>query len=100
ADPSSSIIQTDIGNILFRARRYSAAIEQLQKTIRSDPTFAQAHHDLALSYEMVGRYEDAVREMLRAAELNDAFQRSALLGLAYASAQRRNEAHHVLEISQ
>jgi DNA-binding winged helix-turn-helix (wHTH) protein/TolB-like protein/Flp pilus assembly protein TadD len=96
-DPSSLIIQTDIGNILFRARKYDAAIAQLQRVIKTDGTFAQAHHDLALAYEMVGRGDDAIREMRRAGELNDHFIRSALLAQIYAATGRESDARAQLQ---
>lgn len=99
-DPGSSIIQTDVGNILFRARRYHAAIVQLEGVIRGDPTFAQAHKELALAYELAGRHDDAVREMLRAAELNERVQRSAILAQVYAAAGRKAEARHTLETAK
>jgi len=97
ADPSSLIIQTDIGNILFRARRYDAAITQLRKVIQTDPTFAQGHHDLALVYEMTGRYDDSIREMLQARDVNDEWSRSAIVAQVYAAAGRTTEARRILE---
>jgi len=97
-DPASLIIQTDVGNILFREGRTSAAMVQLRRVIERDPTFAQAHHDLALTYMVAGRHDDAIREMLRAAELNEHFQHSVDLALVYAASGRTAEARRILQM--
>ena len=60
-DPVSLIISTNEGWILFCARQYDAAIEQLQKTIELDPNFANAHYKLSLVYEMKEMHEEAAR---------------------------------------
>lgn len=42
-DPLSLIITTDIGEILYRARRYDEALAQLQKAFEIDPNFRVAY---------------------------------------------------------
>ncbi len=97
ADPSSLIIQTDIGNLLFRARRYNEAVAQLDRVIKIDPTFAQAHSDLALAFEMVGRHDDAIREIRTGAKLHQDTGHTPLIAQVYAAAGQTGEARRYLE---
>lgn len=69
-DPVSSIINTNEGWILFCARQYDRAAEQLRSTIELEPNFANAHYKLALVYEAQGRYDEAVEEYLKAEVLS------------------------------
>jgi len=45
-DPLSLVINSDLGNTYYRARRYDDAIAQLRKTIDLDPGFYYAHWNL------------------------------------------------------
>jgi TolB-like protein/DNA-binding winged helix-turn-helix (wHTH) protein len=64
-DPLSLIINTDIGQILFFARRYDEAIAQCQKTIDLDPRFGQAYWYQGLIYEKKGMLDQAVDAFLK-----------------------------------
>lgn len=60
-DPLSLIITTDIGEILYRARRYEAALTQLQKAIEMDPNFQLAYSWQAVCLLKLGRAAEVVR---------------------------------------
>ncbi|HEY2933621.1 MAG TPA: tetratricopeptide repeat protein [Acidobacteriota bacterium] len=62
-DPLSLIINTDLGQLLFFARRNDEAIEQLRRTLDMDSSFVMAHYRLAEAYEQTGRYQEADMEL-------------------------------------
>jgi Flp pilus assembly protein TadD len=83
--------------LLYYARRYDQAIEQLGKTLEMDPNFARAHWILALAYEQVGRSEEAVLECKKAVDLSGGDPVVlGVLGHAYAMSGKRSEAQKVL----
>jgi TolB-like protein len=61
-DPLSLGINTDAAWILYCARQYHAAIEQLRKVLDLEPEFLPARTQLAVAYEMMGRQEAALVE--------------------------------------
>ena len=65
-DPTSVIINTDIGQILYYGRRYDEAVSAFQSALEMDHGFVQAHLALGECYEQAGRYEEAARELTRA----------------------------------
>lgn len=67
-DPLSLIITTDIGELLYRARRYEDALGQLQKALDMDPNFrlpyfwqAACLFKLGRAAEVIGGMEQALR---------------------------------------
>ena len=97
ADPLSLTISSTAGVILYNARRYDQAMEQLHKTLEMDPNYPSAHMWLGLAYEQLARGEAALAELQRAVSL--AGGEPAELGLrghTYASAGRKAEAQRVL----
>lgn len=62
-DPLSLIITTDIGEILYRARRYEAALIQLQKASEMDPNFQLAYSWRAVCLLKLGRAAEVIREV-------------------------------------
>jgi serine/threonine protein kinase/tetratricopeptide (TPR) repeat protein len=77
---------------------YHLAIEPLQKTIEMDSSFALAHWYLGLAYEQQGTFKDAIAEFEKAVSLtNGRPSLLALLGHAYAAANRRSEAQGILD---
>ena len=60
--PRDRVVLNQIGQILFRKREYSRAIEQLQKVLKIDPEDLQAHYNLMLCYQGMGNAEMAARE--------------------------------------
>ena len=95
-DPLSLIINTDLGEFYFYARRYDEAVTQLRKTIEMDPRFHRAHRSLGMVWQMKGQLNEAVAEYRKAVELNDDPYALALLGQADARAGQREEAQKIL----
>lgn len=61
-DPLSLIINVSFGWMLYHARRYDEAIEQLQKTLELEANYPVTRWILGLVYRKTGRYEMAIAE--------------------------------------
>ena len=68
-DPLSLIIQSGIGRILHFAGRLDEALEQYQHLLQTNPGFAQARIDLALTLMARGELTAARTELARAREV-------------------------------
>jgi eukaryotic-like serine/threonine-protein kinase len=68
-DPLSLIIQSGIGRILHFAGRPDEAVIQYEHVLQTNPEFAQAHIDLALTRMARGELQLARAELARAKEL-------------------------------
>jgi superkiller protein 3 len=80
------------------ARGTAKEIEQLQKTIELDPTFARAHVALGKAYLRDGKVAEAVKELQEATRLSpDSGEARYQLGLALARAGRKEEATSELQ---
>jgi DNA-binding winged helix-turn-helix (wHTH) protein len=64
-DPTSLMINTDLGFVLYYSRQYDAAIKQLQMVIEMNPEFPLAHFWLGRAYQEKTMYEDAIAEFRR-----------------------------------
>jgi serine/threonine-protein kinase len=96
-DPLSVMINADLGWLLFFARQYDRAIEQLRKTIEMEPNFALAHWILGLNYQQNGRSDDAIAEFRQAASLSHEIPFAlASLGHVLGTTGKRKEALAVL----
>jgi TolB-like protein/Tfp pilus assembly protein PilF len=96
-DPLSLTISTNIGMLLYMARRYDQSIEQYQQALEMERHFAYTHWQLALTYEQKALYEEAIAELQTAIALSGrSLQPLAQLGHAYAIAGRRDQACAVL----
>jgi len=95
-DPLSLIINADLGQDHFIARRYDEAVAQLRKTIEMDPRFYLAHWVLGQVLQLKGQLNEAIAEYRKAVELSDDPSVLALLGQAYARAGQREEAQRIL----
>jgi len=91
-DPLSLVINADLGNSYYRARRYDEAIKQLRKTVDLDPGFYYAHWNLGSALAANGDLAGAIEEYEKARSLNDDPSMLGLLGNAYAAAGRKAEA--------
>ena len=61
-EPLSTIINNNLGRILYFARRYPQAIEQFQKTLELDKDFLPAHYEIGSAYVESGMYQEAIQE--------------------------------------
>ena len=97
-DPLSPIISTNLGRVLYNARRYEEAVEQLQWTVRHAPDTPIAHHRLGLALDAVHRRDDAIRELECAQELSGAAPAptASRLACTYAIHGRRADAERAL----
>jgi TolB-like protein/DNA-binding winged helix-turn-helix (wHTH) protein/Flp pilus assembly protein TadD len=95
-DPLSAIINTDAGAVLFFARQYDRAIEQLRKTLEMDPNFVQARFWLAVSYAQKGMFREAIADLQGVWQLDDTKVTLSVLGMVYGLSGQREKAQEVL----
>jgi TolB-like protein/DNA-binding winged helix-turn-helix (wHTH) protein len=69
-DPLSAIINTDMAEMLYFARRYDEAVLQALATIEMDPNFAHAHRVLGRIYGEKHMFPEAIAEGQRAVALS------------------------------
>ena len=97
-DPLSLIINVLLGWNFYYARRYDAAIEQLEETLRLDSSFAPAQLWLGLAYERIGdldRAEEALRQAVTSSGRSPLTL--AALGRLHAVRGEQDEALAILE---
>lgn len=87
-EPTSLIMNADVGTILYFARRYDEAIAAAEKTLDLDPSFVQAYNILGLAYLRKGMLDEAGAAFARVGELS----RQAT---AVVIASRRDEARRL-----
>lgn len=98
-DPLSLIINTDVGEILYFAREYDRAIEQLESTLALDSNFMTAHYVLGRAYEAKGQHARAIEEYRRAMALSPqpgVTGVEGFLGHAYAVSGNKDEARALI----
>jgi TolB-like protein/Flp pilus assembly protein TadD len=96
-DPLSLVINADLGNNYYFARRYDEAIAQARKTLEMDPGFYLAYLTLGPALEMKGELDAAIAEYQKARALNDDPSVLGLLAHAYASSGNKTEASKILD---
>ena len=69
-DPLSTDTLTVAANALMYAGHYDEAIEQFKKVISLDPTVANAHDNLGLTYVQKGMLSEGIAEIQKAIELS------------------------------
>ena len=103
-DPLSPIINADLGQNLYDARRYDEAIAQLRKTLEIDPTFYFAHYNLGMALQLKGDVPAAIAEYTKAQQLSDDLFVQVLLAAAKAQSGDKDAAIQMLaeleELSQ
>jgi serine/threonine-protein kinase len=97
-DPLSVPVNAYLGQAYVHARRYDQAAEQFRKALQIDPNHALLRHNLGELYLAQGRSTEAVQELefsvAASAEPSSHYQ--AMLGCAYAGAQRKKDAVAIL----
>ena len=97
-DPLSLPVGSNIGLILYLARRYDEALAHFQRHLEMDRTFFYTHWQMGLAYEECGRYDEAIAAIQRAIALSGtSTQPRALLARVYARAGRKSEAVTLLD---
>jgi DNA-binding winged helix-turn-helix (wHTH) protein len=97
-DPTSLIINTDIGFVLYYSRQYEAAIRQLLTVLEMNPEFPLAHLWLGRAYQEQQRYEQALAEFRRTeAVLHGWPVVKAAIGHAQGAAGWKHEALETLD---
>ena len=67
--PRSATAALDTGNALFEANQWEQARAQYELALTADPTMAEAHYDLALALDRLGRNNEALTHYRKAADL-------------------------------
>ena len=97
-DPLSLLIRTNVGQIMYNARRYDEAIGQLKEVLELDRNYSMAHTHLGQAYLEKRMYADAIEEFQKSLMLSgQSPEVVANLGYAYAVAGRRGAAQKVLD---
>jgi tetratricopeptide (TPR) repeat protein len=94
-DPLSLIINTDMAQILYFARRHEEAVTQCSKTLQMDPSFAEARRVSFLALQRTGRTEEARADLEAYRRLPDGGAGGSV-GYAYAVLGDRAQAEAVL----
>ena len=83
-DPFSEILNANRAYVLYFARRYPEALEQLQRTLEMDSSFPATHHRLGLVYVATGMHREAIDHFLQARKFSeDSPQPIGALGYIY-----------------
>jgi eukaryotic-like serine/threonine-protein kinase len=97
-DPLALPIGSNIGMLLYLARRYDEAVERFRKNLEMDRTFVYSHWQKALAYEQLGRYDEAIVAFQQAIALSGTSTLPrALLARTYALSGRKSEATALLD---
>jgi len=100
-EPLLTISKTRAGAMLYHARRYAEAEQQLKESLALDDNFEIAHRSLGRVYLVTGRYDLALAEFAKAPTISPGSY--ADVANAYALSGRRTEAEvelqRVLKIS-
>jgi adenylate cyclase len=70
-DPLSRTISANLGWALMAIGRLKESAEHLEKLIESEPAYPVAHFNLAWTYFLDSKADDAIREMRSAVEFSD-----------------------------
>lgn len=97
-DPLSLSIGSNIGLLLYLARRYDDALFHFQRHLEMDRTFVYTHWEMGLSYEACGRYDEAIAAFRKAISLSGTGTLPrTLLARTYALAGRKGEALNLID---
>jgi predicted Zn-dependent protease len=96
-DPLSLILNTRLGTMLFWARRYDTAVQQLLNTLALDSSYDLAHAQLARAYIQLGRCDRAELELRSRTRIRAPYYESSVLGYAAAVCGQRPAAQQMLQ---
>jgi TolB-like protein/Flp pilus assembly protein TadD len=69
-DPLSIVINADLGETFFYARRFDESVAQLRKTLEIDPTSFYTHYNLGIALQAKGDLSGAITEYEKAKQLS------------------------------
>jgi TolB-like protein len=95
-DPLSIVINADLGQTFYYARRYDESARQLRKTLEIDPTSFYAHYNLGIVLQLKGDLSGAIAEYEKAKQLGDNTLVSTLCAAAKAQAGDKDAALRML----
>ncbi|MFQ5664738.1 MAG: protein kinase [Terriglobia bacterium] len=95
-DPFSPIISNNLGRVLYYARRYDRAVEQLRKTVEMHPEFCHGFVELAVPYALMGRHSEALAAWEKGSALPEVVPIYGYVGWIYARSGRKAEAQRLL----
>lgn len=95
-DPTSSMIGTNVGWVLYLNRHYDAAEHAFRIVLEMDPGFVRAHTRLGITLLTEGKNQAAVQELRQALALSGDPYVKGVLAEALAVSGHREEANHML----
>ncbi len=100
-DPLSPLQNSFVGYLVYAAGQHDLAIAQLLRAIDLEPGWYFPHWLLAIVYEYLDRFDEAIAEAERACELSGRTAPTlGILGRVYARAGRRADAETMLRALQ
>jgi TolB-like protein/Tfp pilus assembly protein PilF len=95
-DPLSVVINADLGETFFYAKRYDEAVTQLRKTLEIDPTSFYTHYNLGIALQAKADLPGAIAEYEKAKQLGDNTAVSTFYAAAKAQAGDKDAARRML----
>jgi TolB-like protein/Flp pilus assembly protein TadD len=95
-DPLSIVLNVDLGETFYYARRYDEAARQMRKALEIDPTSFYAHYNLGIVLQLMGDLSGAIAEYEKAKQLGDNPLVSTLCAQAKAYAGDKDAALRML----
>jgi len=95
-DPLSPVIVAYIGQVHIFAKQYKKAEEQLQQALKVHPNHPLILHNIGELYLAQGLYTKAIAPLKQSADTSVSAHYLAMLGCAYARANRKDEANQIL----
>ncbi len=95
-DPLSVVINADLGETFYYAKRYDESVTQLRKTLEIDPTSFYTHYNLGIALQAKGDLPGAIAEYEKAKELGDNTTVSTFYAAAKAQAGDKEAGRRML----
>lgn len=95
-DPLSPVIVAYTSQVYIYSKQYKKSEEVLQQALKLHPNHTLLLHNIGELYIAQGRYGEAIAPLKKSAEESASAHYKAMLGLAYARANQRQEAINIL----
>ena len=97
-EPLSLPVGSNVGFLLYLARKYDQALEQFNRNLEMDRNFVYSHWQMALTYEQCGRFDEAIAAFQKAIALSGkSVHPRVLLARTLALSGRKNQALQLLD---